>query len=223
MLRNGRAMPTVGFRIGSIGLILSLAMSGSISAASDESRMTVGKYTLPPLALTEFCLRKPLRCTPNEEIPQIEFDLKHRLLIESVNRGVNRSIIPKSDPPGKEQPWRDDATIGDCDEFAMKKRSQLLDLKMPSSALLMVVAIVPSGEAHLVLIVVTDRGDFVLDNLRENIVRWDSLPYHWIKRSSPKNPQFWQAITRPNTLVSWDRIDESLTMNFVRVSFRDVL
>jgi hypothetical protein len=38
-----------------------------------------------------------------------------------------------------------------------------------SSALLLVVATIPSGEDHLVLIVVTDRGDYVLDNLRANV------------------------------------------------------
>jgi predicted transglutaminase-like cysteine proteinase len=184
--------------------------------------MITGENALPPLALTEFCARRPQRCTPSEEVLQIEFDLSHRLLIESVNRAVNHSIIPKSDPPGREQPWRDDATVGDCDEFAMKKRSQLLDLKLPSSALLMVVAIIPSGEAHLVLIVVTDQGDIVLDNLRENIVRWDSLPYHWVKRSSPKNPQFWQTILPPNMAVSWNQIDEGPAMSPIRVPFNRI-
>jgi hypothetical protein len=86
----------------------------------------------------------------------------------------------------------------------------------------MVVAIIPSGEAHLVLIVVTDQGDFVLDNLKENIVRWDSLPYHWVKRSSPKNPQFWQTILPPNMAVSWNQIDEGPAMSPIRVPFNRI-
>jgi predicted transglutaminase-like cysteine proteinase len=194
-------MPTVGFRIGSIGVIPLLILSGSISGASEESHLSIGENALAPLAYTEFCFKKPDRCAPSEQIRQITFDLHNQLLIESVNRSVNRSIIPLSDPPNSRRSWRDDAKFGDCNQFALKKRSQLLDLKLPPSALLLVVAIVPGGEGHLVLIVATDRGDFVLDNVREDVVRWDSLPYLWIKRSSPENPQFWQTIIPPNARV----------------------
>ena len=56
------------------------------------------------------------------------------------------------------------------------------------------VVLVPGGEGHLVLVVPTDRGDFVLDNLRSSIIRWDTLPYQWLKTMSPENPLFWRRI-----------------------------
>ena len=85
---------------------------------------------------------------------------------------------------------------------------QLLDLKFPASALLLAVAVVPSGEAHLVLIVVTDQGDFVLDSLRRDVVRWEKLPYRWIKRSSPKDPKLWQFILFPEGFPPTAQFDD---------------
>lgn len=182
--------------------ISSLVPTSSVGVRADSPHMTLGQNALAPLAFIEFCLRKPNRCAPSDEIRRIEFDDVNRRQIESVNRAVNRSIAPLTLPLKLDRPWQDDATVGRCEEYALAKRSQLIDLKLPSSALLLAVGIVPSGEVHLVLIVVTDRGDFVLDNLRQNVVRWDRLPYQWIKRSSPKNSQYWHTIISSNSPLS---------------------
>jgi len=56
------------------------------------------------------------------------------------------------------------------------KRSQLIDKGWPATALLIAMARVPSGEMHAVLVVVTDKGELVLDNLRSEIVSWRALP-----------------------------------------------
>ena len=84
----------------------------------------------------------------------------------------------------------------------MTKRSLLLDRGYPSSALLLAIGLTPSQEGHIVLVVVSDQGDFVLDNLEDEIVRWDTLPYHWIKISTPKDPQLWRAILPQNAVSS---------------------
>jgi predicted transglutaminase-like cysteine proteinase len=159
--------------------------------------MSLAENELAPQAFIEFCNRNSERCAVSEETRQITLNDQNLRQLDAVNRAVNLSITFLDDPPGVEKPWQDDARVGDCDAYALAKRSRLLDLKQPSSALLLTVAIVSSGEAHLVLVVVTDRGDFVLDNLRQDILRWDRIPYHWVKRSSPMNPQFWQSIVSP--------------------------
>jgi predicted transglutaminase-like cysteine proteinase len=48
----------------------------------------------------------------------------------------------------------------------------------------------------IVVVVVTDLGDLVLDNLQDDVVFWTELPYRWIKRSSPGNPHAWHQIDR---------------------------
>src|SRR5258708_5462706 len=110
-----------------------------------------------------------------------------------VNTAVNRSIAPKPDLSVTRK-WRDDATQGDCKDYAMAKRSQLLDRGWPVSALLIAVAQIPSDEMHAVLIVLTDKGELVLDNLRYGITPWKALPYRSHKMMSPENPLFWRRI-----------------------------
>lgn len=194
-------------RIGKSGLVcitfvltfLSLSLSLAVTR-SDHRYMQVGKRVLAPFGFVQFCLRKPTRCTPSKTQDLIILNTVHRTQLEEVQVSVNRAISPR--PKGApDQPWTDDATVGSCKEYALAKRSRLLDLGYPSSALLLAVAVIPTGEHHLVVVIVTDRGDFVLDNLRTAMVRWDRLPYRWVERSTPENPQFWRAIVpRPRTL-----------------------
>ena len=163
-------------------------------SVSGAPHMKIGGNVLAPIALTVFCLKKPGRCTPSKNIQTVTLDGNKSAEMVSVHEGVNREIISKPDPWGSEMPWDDESTVGDCDDYALTKRSKLLDLGWPSSALLLAIAIVPNGEFHLVVVVVTNRGDLVLDNLRQNIVLWNKLPHTWVKRSSPEDPQRWQAI-----------------------------
>jgi predicted transglutaminase-like cysteine proteinase len=160
-----------------------------------RSYMPLGKPMLAPIAFTRFCIRKPARCAPSQGVEQIALD-SHRDELERVNRQVNRMITVVT-ASSNEQRWDDETSIGNCVIFALTKRLRLLDLGYPSSALLLASAIVPSGEGHLVVIVVTDQGDFALDNLQDSLVRWDKLQYRWIQRSMPNNPQYWQAIGSP--------------------------
>ena len=155
--------------------------------------MQLGERVLAPLGMVQFCVLKPSRCTPRTRSRYVILDKKHRAQLEQVQRSINRAITPG--PKGTwASLWTDDATIGDCKDYALSKRARLLALGYPSSALLLAIAIVPDGEFHLVLVVVTDRGKFVLDNLRPAMIRWDKLPYRWVMQSTWENPQFWRLI-----------------------------
>lgn len=168
--------------------------------ASEIARIPLGEHQLAPFGLTKFCVRKPKRCAKSAEVKQIPFEAD-RSELEKVNREENHNITPRTDPP-VEPPWDDEATIGDCEEYVMTKRSRLLDLGYPPSALLLAVGKTLSQERHIVLVVESDQGEFVLDNLEDEVVRWDSLPYQWIKISTPKDPQSWRAIVQRNAVSS---------------------
>ena len=80
---------------------------------------------------------------------------------------------------------------GDCNEFAVQKRHELIARGWPAAALALTVVKTSWGEGHLIVTVRTDQGDLVLDNLRSDIVPWQRAGYHWIMRQSERNPQFW--------------------------------
>lgn len=159
---------------------------------ADQPAMRLGQHVLAPFGLVQYCLHKPTRCKPSTGPQHVALNEQHRTQLEQVQGTFNRRLV--RGPAEPNAPWSDEATVDRCTEFALAKRSRLLDLGFPSSALSLAVAIVPSRGHHLVLVVVTDQGDFVLDNLRVAMIRWDKLPYRWVMRSTQENVQFWRLI-----------------------------
>jgi hypothetical protein len=68
---------------------------------------------------------------------------------------------------------------------------------LPRQALLMTVVRDLNDQGHVVLTIKTDRGEFVLDNLSEDIRPWDSTGYAYIKRQSQQDPNVWLSIEAP--------------------------
>jgi hypothetical protein len=116
----------------------------------------------------------------------------------TVNRAVNRSIRSVSDLAhyGVADRWSVAPKSGDCEDFALTKKARLLNAGWPSSALLLALATTGAGEEHAVLIVRTDRGDFVLDNLRNDIRRWSAGLYRWTAIQSPTDIWSWKQFGR---------------------------
>jgi predicted transglutaminase-like cysteine proteinase len=50
------------------------------------------------------------------------------------------------------------------------------------------------NEGHAVLTVATSEGDFVLDNRRNEIRRWNDLDYSYLKRQSQRDPRNWVSL-----------------------------
>jgi predicted transglutaminase-like cysteine proteinase len=154
---------------------------------------------LPPLAYSRFCIqykndcevhrmafRRPLPETLNEE---------HLQDLLSVNRDVNRAITPKADEGGVlDERWHILPNAGACHDYAVTKRHELLQRGWPSRSLLLAEVVVPSGEHHLVLVVRTDDGDLVLDNLNAGMRQWTRTPYQWVRIQSPADPNMWMTI-----------------------------
>ena len=122
--------------------------------------------------------------------------------LKDVNRRVNRSIVAKREHGGVlDEQWLISPKAGNCHDYAVTKRHELLARGWPSGSLLLAEAVVPGGEYHLTLIVRTDDGDFVLDNLDPNIRPWSQTRYRWLRIQSPTNPRFWATIEAGSVLM----------------------
>jgi len=86
---------------------------------------------------------------------------------------------------------------GDCKVYALYKRKLLLEEGFPRQALLMTIVRDLEGEGHAILTVKTDRGEFVLDNLTNEIRPWDATGYRFVKRQSQEDPNLWVSIGDP--------------------------
>jgi predicted transglutaminase-like cysteine proteinase len=153
--------------------------------------------TLAPFQHVRFCLRYPSDCKTNPtKNERIDLDAETSELLIRVNHSVNMSIIPtpKSYGPNLGDGWTIAPDMGDCNDYAVTKRHELLESGLPSKALRLSVVKTASGIGHLVLVVVTTKGDIVMDNLTEVIRPWQSTDYHWLKIQSATDSKFWYEI-----------------------------
>jgi predicted transglutaminase-like cysteine proteinase len=151
---------------------------------------------LTPLGHTRFCFAYRDQCKVSNPIfrPQrmavMEASLKQ---LDEVNRAVNRAIRPQADSPGLlNDIWSIAPPAGDCDDYAVTKRAELLKRGWSSRRLLLAQAVAPSGEDHLVLVVRTRLGDYVLDNLSQQVLPAAQANLRWIGLQSAANPHIWQ-------------------------------
>jgi predicted transglutaminase-like cysteine proteinase len=114
-----------------------------------------------------------------------------------INREVNAFIIPTSDLEhwGVLEHW-DIPTPkdphGDCEDYVLLKRQRFIDeLGWSTDALLITVVRETNGEWHAVLVVRTQGGDYVLDNLSDSIVPSYVTSYRYFKRQSDHDPNVW--------------------------------
>ncbi len=110
-----------------------------------------------------------------------------------VNYTVNTTITPMTDMEiyGVEERWAYPTTVGDCEDFVLLKRKMLMNKGFSASNLLITVVLQPNGEGHAVLTVRTDRGDFILDNMRNKVMNWSETEYTYLKRQDSANPGRW--------------------------------
>lgn len=104
--------------------------------------------------------------------------------LDRINRGVNGLIAYKRDKAvyGSLDHWAKPAEIlkrgvGDCEDFAILKMAALVDAGVPAQSMsLVVLQDSEKGVFHAVLSVATGSGTFILDNVRNSVVKDTSLP-----------------------------------------------
>ena len=189
-----------------LALALLFAARGTIVLGS-ESRLpaatyaTVGGPTLMPYGWHDFCARRPKECdAPSLPAQVIRLTLQNWRILNQVNAYVNRVIVPESnlDHWGTMlDHWHYPTDgKGDCKIYALYKRKILMDNGFPRQGLLMTIVLDLHGEGHAILTVVTDRGEFVLDNLSGVIRPWDATGYQYVKRQSAEDPNVWLDLGR---------------------------
>ncbi|MBB4198467.1 transglutaminase [Rhodoblastus sphagnicola] len=178
----------------------------AVMAASLPTRTSaamISGETSIPYGWVDFCGRQPRECDqaalPARDVKLTEAAWK---ALDRVNRVVNAAIEPVSnfDHWGTMLDHWDYPTDGkgDCKIFALAKRKQLIDAGFPRQALLMTIVRDEEGLGHAILTVATDRGDFILDNLTDEIRPWTRTGYRFVKRQSQQDPNIWVAIASPD-------------------------
>jgi predicted transglutaminase-like cysteine proteinase len=173
---------------------LAFVVAGTTGAFAFPASMVSIGATNPPIGHYDYCKRNPSDCQPNNGDQQpYHLDETNWKTILKVNYTVNTTIVPMTDMElyGVEEYWAVAKTAGDCEDYALLKRKLLHDAGVPLGDLLMTVVLQPNGEGHAILTVRTDRGDFILDNMRNKVMAWYETEYHFLKRQSVDNSAKW--------------------------------
>jgi predicted transglutaminase-like cysteine proteinase len=153
--------------------------------------------TLAPFQHVRFCLRYPGDCRSNQaEDERIDLTDQRSALLDRVNRNVNAAIAPIHKNYGRNlaEAWTIAPLAGDCNDYAVTKRHELLRSGLPARALRLAAVRTRSGIGHLVLVAATTKGELVLDNLTDAIVPWQSADYQWMKIQSAGDARSWYEV-----------------------------
>jgi predicted transglutaminase-like cysteine proteinase len=145
----------------------------------------------------EFCRRFPAECQLDPSEPAtIPLTTSAWQTIVTTNRRVNASIKPLTDQQhwGVAERWSLPTDgYGDCEDYQLLKRKLLVEAGFPRRALRMTVVIDEEGEGHAILLVRTDKGEFVLDNKRNAVLPWNETGYVYVKREGDAG-QAWVSL-----------------------------
>ena len=163
------------------------------------ARINFDTPSLAPMSFVRFCGQYPQDCKVNRiafRPRPVELTKARIAELAKVNREVNRAIRPKANTNGVlAEEWLISPDEGDCKDYAVTKRHELLARGWPSRSLLLAEVVVASGEHHVVLVVRTRENDLVLDNLNWNVRPVSQIGYQWVRAQQASNPKFWSMIS----------------------------
>lgn len=180
---------------------VSLVVGSTIAAAFDSGAadtqqpfacgpvdLTVIGVEPPPLMYVDFCRREPLACRLTGK-PTIAWTPHIRQRIATINAQVNQNIefLPDQLYRHQEDYWSlPDDCIGDCEDIALEKRQRLIAAGLPGAALTLAIAFHQTQLfPHVVLLLESDAGVWVLDNLSDELQCWRESPYFFTRRERP--------------------------------------
>ena len=170
------------------------------SALPDGARLDNAVFTYgarPPLGVGIATDAPPQAAAPDAP-PHLDAALLARL--DQTNGRINGAIRPMSDMAAHgvadhwDLPFEEGEKTGDCEDFALEKQKTLRDEGFPAADLSLAIVRTRQGEEHAVLIVTTDGGDLVLDNLSSWVTPWNQTNYTWLERQVPGQPLTWVSI-----------------------------
>ena len=190
------------------GVLIALSVLAPQSVTAEQKLSTLFAHTGPvtgPLFTDEvpptvgaalWCgadLREPF-CQGAVNYKPLHLDAQLEDEISKVNLAVNTEIEPVDDMVqwGVPEKWsrpvrgKDGRLQDDCDGYVIEKWYRLVrERGLSKDAFYPLYAEVPGYGGHLVLAVITDKGTYILDNLKDKIVKLNQFSFTYLKRPRP--------------------------------------
>jgi predicted transglutaminase-like cysteine proteinase len=175
--------------------VAAVLMSSQVRAnTATEPYINTKKPIAAPAGFAGICDRYQWACARDDVMTRAGLDeLK---LARQVNRTVNLKTRSISDRRqyGDDEVWAlPTARGGDCEDFVLLKKMELIRHGVAPGKLLIATVLDRRKASHAVLVLRTDRGDLVLDNVRNQILPWWKTGYSFLRIQNPDAPSKWSA------------------------------
>ena len=184
-------------------LALLVSSSSAFTAPASLLSMTTGGITSQPIGHYEFCKTHASECRAGARNAPAKVTEFGWATVRQINASVNRAIAPMTDKDlhGTDEYWSYPDGAGDCEDFVLLKRRKLMEKGFAVGDLLITVVRKPDGEGHAVLTLRTSQGDYVLDNLNDDVKLWTETPYRYLKRQASFNAGRWVSIENGDAVM----------------------
>jgi predicted transglutaminase-like cysteine proteinase len=172
--------------------------------AGNRNIMRIGQFTSQPIGHYDYCRTQLADCSiKSNNTNPVKLNKARWSEMVNANARANNTVIPVTDQEyyGTEELWALPNAYGDCEDFALMKRKELMSKGWPASSLLVTVVRQRNGEGHAVLTVRTDKADFILDNLNTEIRVWNKTEYTYLKRQAASHSGRWEDIVDSRNMV----------------------
>ena len=195
--RSALKTALIGIALATLAFLASSASAQTLLSTRATGPIQVVGAAGPTQAWINFCQSHPHECRVDFSQPaRISLNSQGWAALTQVNERVNLSILAVTDQDhwGVLDRWDfPEDGLGDCEDIQLLKRRLLVQAGLPHRAMRMAAVIDEQGQGHAVLMVLTDRGDFILDNKRNAVLPWRRTGYAFIKREGT-NSRKWVAL-----------------------------
>lgn len=181
------------------GAVFALAVSaltfGADASLADSAFIPGDIVSPPPTGARSLCVQYTWACATKQAI-HMSSDQEMKL-VKQINRKVNastRSVTDQSQYKTRELWALPTSRGGDCEDFALLKKRDLIRAGIDPSKLLIATVLDTRRNAHAVLVYRSSQGDLVLDNLTNRVKPWSSTRYLFLRMQNPQQPKGWVGV-----------------------------
>jgi predicted transglutaminase-like cysteine proteinase len=173
---------------------LSSGSAFAIDANPMRAFLPIKQEVTAPAGAVSLCAHYDWACAPGHGAAA-GADVLEKAAV--VNRAANAAIRPISDLAQYRvaERWTlPSARGGDCEDYAIYKKQELIRAGVSPDRLLLATVLDRQNKAHAVLVLRTEMGDFVLDNVRDKVLPWHRTGYVFLRMQNPQRPAGWVSI-----------------------------
>jgi predicted transglutaminase-like cysteine proteinase len=190
-----RSTSTIGRLVVVAALAFSALGAGSAADASEGSFLKIVAASPPPTGARQLCRQYNWACSGKASVSMSS--RQEMQIIQRVNRQVNattRSVTDLSQYRTAERWALPTSRGGDCEDFALLKKRDLIRAGVDPSKLLIATVLDAQRNSHAVLVYRSAAGDLVLDNLTNQIKPWSATQYLFLRMQNPRKPSGWVGV-----------------------------